>query len=261
MLEFVIVAEAEADSRIASDLADRVLMEEGPEMFPSLQWIGDQDPQYFRREILPGLRKWAGIKPETEFTTWAGIKTLGKRFPALQYLRPASGKPQNPDYAQGRKAILLSILLRKENPPDALILVRDLDSQKERRDGLAQAKEEDVGRLAVVIATPNPKREAWVLNGFNPANDDERRELDSVNQQIGFDACREAERLRYTSQTSRPERDPKRILTRLTNQDSERERQCWAGTPLATLRERGEATYLKDYLDEIKTRLLPLLVK
>jgi hypothetical protein len=47
----------------------------------------------------------------------------------------------------------------------------------------------------------------------------------------------------------------------LTDQNSEREERCWKETALATLQERGEQTYLKEFLAEVKDRLLPLLSK
>jgi hypothetical protein len=150
--------------------------------------------------------------------------------------------------------------LRRQTP-NALILMCDLDSQKERRDGLMQAREDEQTLVTIMIATPNAKREAWVLNGFVCENEREQAELESIRQEINFDPCLKAERLRYASQTARTERDPKEIPRRLTGGNYEREEKCWKDTPLSTLRERGVETHLREFLDETKNRLLPLFSK
>jgi hypothetical protein len=100
-----------------------------------------------------------------------------------------------------------------------------------------------------------------VLNGFVCENEREQAELESIRQGINFDPCLKAERLRYASQASRAERNPKEILHRLTDGNHEREEKCWKDTALATLRERGEETMLKNYLDEVESSLLPLFSK
>lgn len=43
--------------------------------------------------------------------------------------------------------------------------------------------------------------------------------------------------------------------------DHDREERCWAQTPLETLRERSAETGLREFLDEVKDRLVPRLVK
>ncbi len=99
------------------------------------------------------------------------------------------------------------------------------------------------------------------LNGFVCDGADEEQKLSRIRQQLGFDPCEEAHRLRFASRTSRPERDPKRILGDLTNQNSEREERCWKETALGLLRARGRQTYLEEFLAEVSERLLPLLAK
>lgn len=246
MIEIAVVVEAEADARIVCGLADRLLLEEGP------SWVEDH--------LLPVIRNWSGLEEGSSFTKWTRIDDFFGQFPRLRYRRRASEQKKQPYYATARKAIILTPLLRRQTP-DVLILMCDLDSQQERRDGLMQAREDEQTHLTIVIATPNPKREAWVLNGFICENEREQAELAFIRQEIKFDPCLQAERLRYASQTSRPERNPKDILHRLTNGDHERKERCWADTPLTILRERGEATLLKDFLDEIGNALLPLFSK
>ena len=256
MLELVVVGEAPADVRIARDLADRVLVEAGPD------WIQEQDRDYFINELLPGLRRWSGLNPDQTHSTWRDVRQLSRNYPELTFLRRPSAPGQSlehlPDYVPVRKAILLSGILRKGHFPHALVLIRDLDNQAERKAGMHKARADEELKVIVVLATPNPKREAWVLNGFVCQNQQEEQELKAIRQQINFHPCQEAHRLRYASQTSRPERDPKKILERLTGNSGEREAQCWLETPLATLRKYGVETYLKEFLNEIADRLLPL---
>lgn len=243
MIEIAVVVEAEADAKIVCALADRLLLEEGP------SWIEDH--------LLPVIRNWSGLEEGSTFTKWMSIDDLFRQFPRLRFRRRSSEQKKKPYYATARKAIILTALLRNQTP-DALILMCDLDSQKERRDGLLQAREDEQTHLTTIIATPNPKREAWVLNGFVCKNERERKDLDSICRQINFDPCLEAERLRYASQTSRSERDPKKILARLTDGESSREEKCWTETPLSILRERGSETLLNSDLDEIRAHLLAL---
>jgi len=247
MLEFVVVAEAEADARLVCDLADRIFLEEGPD------WIYE--------ELLPNLRRWSGFDGPT-YTRWPAIKAAMREHRARpHYLGYVQGKPQRSACAESRKAILFAIERQKARGIDRLVLAKDLDSQPDRREGMRQARDEKQAELIVVLATPNPKREAWVLNGFICDGMDEEQKLSHIYQRLGFDPCEEAHRLRYASRASRPERDPKRILGDLTNQNSEREERCWKETALATLQKRGEQTYLKEFLAEVKDRLLPLLLK
>lgn len=251
MLEFVVVAEAAADVRHACALADRVFAEEGPD------WMRDQE--------LHWLRSWTGVEPNTPYSTWRDIRQLSRQFPELSFLRryitPGQKREHLPDYAPARKAILLSALLRKNSLPNAVLLVRDLDHQPERLEGMSAARDDEQAKhdtLVVVLATPKPKREAWTLNGFIASGKSEETTLAAICEEINFHPCEEADRLRYSSQTSLAERDPKKILERLTENNGEREARCWNETPLPTLRERGAKTLLTDYLDEVKDKLLPL---
>lgn len=258
MVEFVIVAEDRSDAAIARDLADRVFHEDGP------AWMRDYEKAEFESNILPGLRNWDGLEAGTEFTRWDKLKDLSKRFPKLKFLVSPVSKGKKYDYGPARRAIQLAALLRseqKEPIPDAIVLIRDLDSQEERRQSLIDARDHEQSHMTVVLATPNQKFEAWVLNGFHPIDEREKSELGRLHQELGFDCCSQAERLRFASGTARRERDPKGIVSCLTGDDYDREKQCWQDTPLAILRQRGENTYLRHYLEEVRERLLSRLLQ
>lgn len=257
MADFLIVAEDRSDAAIARELADRVFYETGPD------WMRDHEQDWFDENILPGLRTWSGLEVGTEFSRWDKLKELSKNFPKLRFLVSPVGRGKKYDYGPARKAIQLAVLLRNENIPHAIVLIRDLDSQEERRQSLLEAREDEKENISitVVLATPNQKYEAWVLNGFHPLDEREQREFEKLQQELGFDFRHQAERLRFASGTARRERDPKGIVSRLTKDDYERESKCWKETHLEILHQRGKKTYLHDYLKEVQERLLPLLLQ
>lgn len=147
----------------------------------------------------------------------------------------------------------------RPEPPDAVVLLRDDDNQKERRDGLEQARKESNVDVPIVIGLAHTKRECWVLAGFEPRSVEEEQHLAAVRKQIGFDPTAHAERLaaKHDSDTH----SAKRILGVLTEGDKDRETQCWQITELDTLKTRGENSGLKSYLVEVEETLVPRLTK
>lgn len=246
MPEFIIVAENEADARMVCALADRVLLEESPD------WLDET--------VLPHIREWTAFESGLICTRWTAIHSLYQDYKLPRYRGHVEGNPQGVDTAITRKAIRLALKLQQKREILALVLSRDLDSQHERKEGMQQAAAEVEGKFVVAIAAQYPKREAWILNGFLCDSEQEKQRLETIRQRLNFDPCEEAHRLRYSSNTSDPARDPKRIIEELEI-DFEREHRCWSGIGLDILRTRGENTYLRHYLDEVKEKLLPLLVR
>ncbi len=107
---------------------------------------------------------------------------------------------------------------------------------------------------------PDPKRECWVLAGFEPRSGEEEKELLAVRKELGFDPRLRAEQLTASQGQKKPytKRDAKLICQRLLGAEREREAACWLETDIETLRERGQKSGLVAYLDEIGTHLLPL---
>ena len=244
-LEFIIVAEARADAQIARELADRVFVEE------------EESPDWLEEDLLRYLRKWASIEEGTEFVRWASLKQLARARGVGPIGHRKTGGPGAIDYAQSRKAIILVQRLMGSRPVRAVLLIRDLDTQTERKKGMEEARaevNEDV--LKVVIGAANPKREAWVLNGFEPETDDENASLVACLLELPFDPREQAERLR--AKKTGALRNAKRVLKKLVGDSYQREQRCWKQTDLDLLKKRGEKTGLRDYLEEVKVRLLPL---
>ena len=237
-VEIVVVCEARADHELTTTLVDRVLAENGCRPEASCRWRG------------------FAADRNVSFTTWTDIKKLvAKR--GGRVLGYPKGVPPGADAAAVRKVVLLAEGEVRDHKIriDGLLLVRDLDSQPERRQALESARVALGERLEVVVAAPDPKREAWVLHGFEPEDDREKSRLEKETRDLGFDPRYEAERLRGTKSEAR---DAKRVLASLTDQRPDREKACFEAADLATLRQRGQESGLVDFLNQVEQRLLPL---
>jgi hypothetical protein len=129
----------------------------------------------------------------------------------------------------------------------------------ERRTGLEQARTEarSWATFRVILGCANPKREAWVLCGFDPVGDDEERRIQELRRELGFAPHLEAHQLTATNEQAR--RSAKRVLRMLSGGDETREEVCWKETSLDTLYQRGEGTGLRAYLQDVTDHLVPLL--
>ncbi|MCD8488200.1 MAG: hypothetical protein LRZ84_16035 [Desertifilum sp.] len=104
-------------------------------------------------------------------------------------------------------------------------------------------------------------REAWVLNGFIPHNQEEKQILEALKIELKFDPCIESHRLREKSKTGlNRNRNPKVVVEKLTSGNIEREQQCWEETSLAHLRDTGIHTGLADYIREVEQRLIKIIL-
>ncbi|MBC6434171.1 hypothetical protein FM036_27545 [Nostoc sp. HG1] len=255
MIEFIVIVESGADARTATKLAERVLTEQ-------IDWL---EP-----ELIKHIFNWSGLQARTEHSCWSDvIKIIDDAKEQLKYKPPrflghdSKNLSLKADGAASIKVLNLVRFLQKTRPIKAVIFIRDLDNQPERREGLKQARSEHINRqpqFKIVIGTANPKREAWVLNGFIPSNQEERI-LEEIKTRLNFDPCIESHRLRSTSykETERI-RNPKVVVEQLTGKDMERERQCWEDTSLKLLRERGVHTGLTAYIQEIEQHLIPIIL-
>ena len=252
MFEFIIIVESAADFRIASDIANRIFCEK-------IEWI---------EEHLDYIFKWSGLQEQTDFSCWSDINKIrreaesrGIRLP--RFLR--RDQPLKADGARALKTLQLVNQLRRTRDIQAVIFIRDLDNQPERRVGLEQSREEyeqQGQNLPVVIGTAKITREAWVLNGFSALDEAEESTLAELRKKLSFDPVTEAHRLREkTFQEPERIRNAKVVLGILTKEDHTRESYCWQITPLDTLRERGLQTGLTDYIAEVEDALVPILLQ
>jgi hypothetical protein len=246
MPEFIVIVESRADAEISTKLAERVLLEK----------VGWLEP-----DTLDHLIQWSGLEPGTEYSCWKNIGDIVENF-SEEFKFPrirSNGRLKTDGKAASKVMKLISFLQYKLNRDiKAVVFIRDLDNQPERREHLDQARSECIGqpKIEAVIGTADRMREAWVLNGFMPLNLQEKNILKEFTMGLKFDPCTEAHRLRSNSSD---ERDPKVVLKKLTNEDISREQQCWEETSLEILRSKGINTGLTAYLDEIENRLIPLI--
>jgi hypothetical protein len=240
--EFGVVCEALADRDTACGLADRVLLEE-------VSWLAP--------ETLESCRRWRGLRSEEPYLRVGSVKEEAQRI-GLKIFGQFNDEPGQPDAVLARRALLL--LAGAERRPDAVLLVRDGDAQRDRQ-GLEQARDYKIKDkpwpFQVIIGLADPKRECWVLAGFEPKNEKEEERLEKERQRLSFHPVREAHKL--TAREHGAKKDAKVALDALTQEDKERERACLEEMPLAILEERGKETGLAEYLKEIRERLVPIL--
>jgi len=235
--EFGVICEAQADRDTACALADRVLLEE-------VSWLDST--------TLDSCRRWRGMRSEEPYLRWASVRDEAKRF-GLKIFGQFGGEPGQADAVMARRALLL--LAGAERRPDAVLLVRDGDAQRDRQ-GLEQARNYSHWPFEIIIGLAEPKRECWVLMGFEPRNEDETTRLEAEKQRLSFHPVREAHQL--TAREHGAKKDAKVALAALTQGNLERERACLEETSLAVLEERGAKTGLTAYLKEVRERLVPV---
>lgn len=252
-MKLFLFCEADADARIVSGLVDRVLRAEAP------AWIGetlDAHPE--------AVREWVGDGRGRPFFDLHHLsesaQRLGVRVPHGHF----DGKRGAAGALSARTAMyIVRKLLKEEAAPGdaAMLFVWDMDDQgDERRLGLGQAREE-ASRLVsfrFVIGCPDMEREAWVLAGFEPESAAEEQELDALRGELGFCPCKDAHRLRDKDDGA--VRSLKRVVRVLTRHDSGRQESCWSRVPLEQLRESGEGSGLRAFLDEVRERVVDLCV-
>lgn len=239
----LVVCEAGADFVTATEIADR-------------QTVASCDG--IEPKMLEHLRCWSGMKDGTSFLRWIDLKELRQHH----RIRPRSRFAREKGAADAMAADIALQLALREGRFDAVFLLRDSDNDDERRKGLNQARERDSLHswpFQVIIGLAHPKREAWVLAGFQPKSAEETERIVSVRKKLGFDPCTSSHEL--TASKHRAKRDIKRVLHELTGSDPDREASCWQETDLAVLAERGQRTGLADYLDEVRDRWVPVVTK
>ncbi len=236
---FAVIAEARADQQIARELAERVIVDE-------IDWIDKGN--------LADFCRWHGLEDSDVYLAWRSIMGAARARGLVTH-----GKfGQSPGVFDERRARLALLLFKSfDEPPDSVLLVRDTDDEDGRVESLERARAAGAWEFEVLLATPDPKRECWVLAGFDPLNDDEEAALNETRSFLGFDPRMHAERL--TARRDKGKRNAKKILERLMRPESEREESCWQQADLRMLKERGKGSRLTAFLEEISTRLIPML--
>jgi len=239
ILSLAVVCEAAADQQTGCGLADRVLLAE-------VGWLEE--------EMLPHCRRWRGFDPGQTHLLWKNVAPLARSH-NIRAHGHFDGKPGAPDAQNARLALLL--IHASTHTAHAVVLLRDDDRQTERRAGLEQARSSSTIGVPVVVGLAHPKRECWVLAGFEPRDAHEADRVAELTKDLGFDPRQQAERL--TARRKGEERDAKRVVELLTGGDWDRQAACWNHADLELLDARGRKTGLTDYLHELRDRLVPLI--
>lgn len=240
---FAVVYEAAADFAIATDLADREIL--------------DAVDDWLDEDLLESQRAWVGDTPAGERLTWTGLKRLALKANVIP-LGHFGRAPALPDAGAARRVI--AYLVQEMPDLSAIVLIRDQDDQPKRRAGLEQARATDDNKIPIVVGLAVVEREAWVISGFEPDADgaEESARLTAERTVLGFDPRERSHELTACKDDA-ARRSPKRVLHALTAGDGERQRRCWRETSLEVLRARGERNGLAEYLREVRERLAPLI--
>ena len=247
MLKIAIVYEAPADAGLGCCIADRVIVS-------CIEWLrGDPDLLAFQRE-------WVSDHKGLPFR-WDRVDDLGRdiNFP----IRGRFGDEK--DYPDFRAAVrVLRTIQYLFEDIDAVVLIRDLDDQPDRAKGLEQARSrfnEKTSAFRVVVGAALTKRECWVLAGFVPRDDCERKLLKEERSYLGFDPTTKSHELTAKNSERGDKRSAKRVLKKLTRENLEREEECWTLTPLDELRSNGQTNGLADYLQQVEEVLVPMVMR
>ncbi len=245
----LVVCEAPRDFAVATCIVDRTLRD------TETDWLRD-----LFEHALDEQRSWAPVEHGRPFLDWHQLDETGKRLGVRSQRGHFAGRPGAPDAIATRKALAIVQTLRKQGRAiSATVLLRDIDLEPERRDGIMQATEEASARdpdLRIVVGLPDPELEAWLLAGFDPADATEEESLADCKRELGLDPRTSAHALRAIHDQDR--RSVKRVLALLTGKDLERKAKCYQDAPLSTLLERGRGSGLTEFLEQIRSKLLPL---
>lgn len=239
MLEILVFAEDSRPVRFSQGLGDRIMVEEGPD------WL---EP-----ELLDVLRRWQALDPGQDFTKWTALKRARGERHRPRYLGRSASTERGSDYAMGVVALLAAAQLAPDSGDTrAVLMLRDADSSKDRRDGLRQAAAEPrFAHLNVMVGIADKMSEAWVLAGWQPRDASERAKLAACCADLGFDPTRTPQRLRAPKPEA--QRHPKAVVQRLLQDDLDRE------AALALLSENGAGSGLADLIEQMR-RILPELI-
>ena len=239
VVSIAVACEAPADFRMAKTLVERVV----PLGANGRRYRGVDDAEQTDAIDVP-------------FVRLASVGELVEKS-AMRYRSHGhfDGEPGAMDSMLADK--LFFLLNGTASRPHAVIVVRDTDGHLERKSGWEQARASGKRNwpFRIVLGMAHPKRESWILVGFDPQNPSETARLAELRREL-FSPVEKPHALAATG--SDDKKSAKRVLGHLTDGCHEREDECLCA-PLEILRQRGKETGLSAFLDEVEERLLPLL--
>jgi hypothetical protein len=234
VVSIAIICEADADRRTASHLADRILCND-------VDWI--------ESDLLDSYRRWQGLSSSESYLKLSHVWLAAKQC-NVKAMGHFGDEPGAPDARTARLAFLL--LVGADPQPKAVVLVRDTDNDLKRKRGSEQARKDRPWPFEIVFGVAHPKRECWILAGYQPSTVAEKATLQKVRQELGFDPCIQSHEL--TAKHDTDKKSAKRVLADFVAD----EQACWQHADLQLLHDRGSVNGLEDFLAEIRCRLIPL---
>ena len=232
--------------------------------------VGAARPYEVARDGIDAIRRYVGLAGDDAVQQWPFVpfQNLGafiERFKRgkhrKQFIEFRKGFPAElPTHEDAKVFDLFFKLLvsSREEAPDVLLLVRDADSNDNRRTALSELdrhyRKDDV---AVIVGVPHPETECWLLAGFrHEMSDDEEKRLAQYKRETrGVDPTSQSHQLNSPNESD--PRHPKHALDELCP-DISRKNQCLFA-PFDMLRINGKQNGLADFLDALQTRLIPRL--
>ncbi len=232
--DIVVVLEGSSDLLVVRGFAERALLEATP-------------------DFVPSFFVWRGLEIHQPYLLWRDVDIELKQRRITQLYGKFDGLKGSPYAFRTRHALLLA----HHANPLAVVLVCDADNQPERLLGLQQARDSHFAKqYPVLVAVANPCREAWLVCAFVPQNDADRMLLETLQQELFFHPCQQPERLNTQAGHIR---DAKTVLNRLTNGLPEREDQILELAIFSHLEQHGQTCGLAAFLEEVRSKLAPLL--
>ncbi len=213
---FVVVYEAQADFDTATELADRVLV-------ARIDWLDET--------LLDSQRQWIGKDQSGSLLSWKSMPRRAREL-NIRVRGHFDGAPGLADAKAGRRAI--AYVLRVLGNVDAILLIRDMDDQIERRQGLEQARAWYSPETKIILGVAIPERERWLIGGFDAEDDAEMDQLGLETKALGFDPRVNSHEL-TACKNDHALRSPKRVLAALMGDNRERQRKCWLTASLDVL--------------------------
>ncbi len=209
---------------------------------------------WFDHATRDAIRRWRAPTPLDAFWKVTSASTAAR---ALRLLPRGdfSGEPAKLEASLYRAQLRLWQHAHVHGQPIHVgFIVRDTDHEP-RKEGARQAVESGRWPFRVVLAFPHPEAEAWPIAVFEPAAEDERARLAEQTRRLGYSPVEQPERL--TSTVSGKVTDAKTVRAELIDASREHD---WLEIDLDVLRRRGETTGLTDFLAEVASVVVPLLV-
>lgn len=230
-----VVAEAPRDARVVESLIERVACEKhGQDVTVDL--VGPS----------------TGYPPC--FVVWRDLPKVMKEHKVKPWHGHFGGQPKAPDGGAAANALRVARAWLKQAGHDAdiVVLQRDMDKQRERAEGLAQARDERIIEPAkVVLGVATPKVEAWALCAAVIDREDSELQgrFESLRAELGSDPRAISHQLDASDETAK--RSAKRVLEALLGEGDPAYEHLCTTAPLKELRERGKDNGLAMFLRDL----------